>query len=51
MQVFNEVVLWLRTHSVVPMMLVFVVIAAATYWPARRKTVESHGLIPFRDEG
>ncbi len=51
MQAFNETVLWLRNHSVVPMMLVFTIIALATYWPGRRKTIESHGAIPFRDEG
>ncbi len=48
---FNMVILWLRDHSVLPMMAVFIIIAAATYWPGRRKSIESHGAIPFRDEG
>ena len=50
MQGFIDAVLWLRTHSVVPMAVVFLIIAATTYWPGRRKSVESHGTIPFRDE-
>ncbi len=51
MQEFNDVVLWLRNHSVVPMLLVFVAIAAAAYWPTRRTKIEDHGMIPFREEG
>jgi cbb3-type cytochrome oxidase subunit 3 len=50
MQDFVACVLWLRTHSVIPMTVVFLAIAAVTYWPARRRIVEDNGLIPFRDE-
>ena len=51
MQDFNDAILWLRNHSVLPMLVVFTLIAVATYWPGRRKSIESHGAIPFRDEG
>lgn len=51
MQDFNEAVLWLRNNSLVPMIVVFALIAITTYWPGRRKSIESHGNIPFRDEG
>ena len=51
MQDFNDAILWLRNHSVLPMLVVFTLIAVATYWPGRRKSIESHGASPFRDEG
>ncbi len=50
MQDFIHAVSWLRTHSIIPMMIVFVLIAVTTYWPGRRKTIERNGMIPLQDE-
>jgi cbb3-type cytochrome oxidase subunit 3 len=50
MRDFVQIILWLRAHSVIPMMLVFLVIACAAYWPGRRNKIEDNGMIPFRDE-
>jgi len=50
MQQFNDAVLWVRDHSIVPMLVVFVIIAVATYWPSRRKDLESQGMILFHDD-
>jgi cbb3-type cytochrome oxidase subunit 3 len=45
-----HLLLWLRDHSVLLMLAVFVAIFAATYWPGRKREIERHGLIPFEDE-
>jgi cbb3-type cytochrome oxidase subunit 3 len=50
MEWFLHAVLWLRAHSVVGMMAAFIIIVAVTYWPSRRKKIESYGKIPFRDD-
>ncbi|MDE2005674.1 MAG: cbb3-type cytochrome c oxidase subunit 3 [Rhodospirillales bacterium] len=34
----------------IAMFAVFIAIAVSTYWPGRRKSIESHGRIPFEDE-
>jgi cbb3-type cytochrome oxidase subunit 3 len=41
---------WLEHYSVVAMTLVFVGIAAATYWPGRKAKIEQQGRIPFKDD-
>jgi cbb3-type cytochrome oxidase subunit 3 len=50
MQEFVHIVLWLRAYSIVPVMGVFILIAAAAYWPGRRESVERDGLIPFLED-
>lgn len=51
METFNVALLWVRNHSVVPMLLVFAVIVVTTYWPGRRRAIERHGEIALRDDG
>jgi cbb3-type cytochrome oxidase subunit 3 len=41
---------WLEHYSVVAMFLVFIGIAAATYWPGRKAKIEQQGRIPFEDD-
>ena len=50
MQEFNDIVLWLRLHSIIPMIVVFAAIVLATYWPGRRNAIERNGMILFRDD-
>jgi cbb3-type cytochrome oxidase subunit 3 len=40
----------LEHYSVVAMVLVFVGIVAATYWPGRKAKIEQQGQIPFEDD-
>jgi cbb3-type cytochrome oxidase subunit 3 len=37
-------------YSVVLMVVVFVGIVAATYWPGRKAKIEQQGHIPFEDD-
>jgi cbb3-type cytochrome oxidase subunit 3 len=41
---------WLEHYSVVLMTVVFVGIAAATYWPGRKAKIEQQGRIPLEDD-
>jgi cbb3-type cytochrome oxidase subunit 3 len=41
---------WLEHYSVVLMVVVFVAIVAATYWPGRKSKIEQQGRIPFKDD-
>jgi cbb3-type cytochrome oxidase subunit 3 len=50
MQAFNDIILWLRLHSVIGMIGVFTLIVVATYWPGRRASIERNGSIPMRDD-
>ncbi len=50
METFNTAVLWLRLHSVIGMIVVFAIIAIATYWPTRRAEIERDGMIPLNDD-
>jgi cbb3-type cytochrome oxidase subunit 3 len=50
METFNHVVLWLRLHSILWMMAVFVLIVVSAYWPGRRGAMERYGMIPLRDD-
>jgi len=43
-------ILWLRTHFIIPMILVFAALAIITYWPTRRATLQHYGSIPLRDD-
>jgi cbb3-type cytochrome oxidase subunit 3 len=40
----------LEHYSVVVMVLLFVGIVAATYWPGRKTKIEKQGRIPFKDD-
>jgi cbb3-type cytochrome oxidase subunit 3 len=50
MELFNEIVLWLRLHSVIMMIAVFGLIVITTYWPGRRAEIERSGSIPLRED-
>ncbi len=50
MQNFNDIVLWLRLHSVVAMIGVFSLIVISAYWPSRKAEMQNHGMIPLRDD-
>ncbi len=41
---------WLQQRSVVPVMLVFVLMVVATYWPGRKREMERNARIPFDDD-
>jgi cbb3-type cytochrome oxidase subunit 3 len=41
---------WLEHYLVVVMVVVFVGIVAATYWPGRKAEIERQGRIPFKDD-
>jgi cbb3-type cytochrome oxidase subunit 3 len=41
---------WLEHYSVVLMVVVFVGIVAATYWPGRKAKIEQQGHIPLEDD-
>jgi cbb3-type cytochrome oxidase subunit 3 len=41
---------WVEHYSVVWMFVVFLGIAAATYWPGRKAKIEQQGRIPFEDD-
>lgn len=45
-----DIVLWLRDHFGVPMMLVFLLIIGAAYWPRNKKRWQDHATIPLRDD-
>jgi cbb3-type cytochrome oxidase subunit 3 len=45
-----DLVLWLRNHSVVPMLLVFLLIVISAYAPAARRKMQQHAEIPLRDD-
>jgi len=45
-----ELVLWLRNHSGVPMLIVFLLILVSTYAPRRKARIERNALIPLRDD-
>lgn len=46
---FAAVATWCEQHVVLLCFAVFVMIAVTTYWPGRRRAIEDHGLIPFRE--
>jgi cbb3-type cytochrome oxidase subunit 3 len=50
MSLFLALVDWLHRYDIVAMMLVFVLIFAATYWPQRKPQIERHGHIPLHDD-
>jgi len=50
MEFFNDVVLWVRLHSILAMIVVFTLIVINAYRPGMRKALEQDGMIPFRDD-
>ena len=44
------IVHWLSHYLVVWMMMVFIGIVAATYWPGRKSSIEKQGRIPFKGD-
>lgn len=47
---FMHALLWLEQRWIVPVVAVFVLLLATTYWPGRRQSVERHGSIPLDDD-
>ena len=45
-----DLIIWVRNHSVVPMLIVFLLILVSLYAPGRKQHVERHGLIPLQDD-
>jgi cbb3-type cytochrome oxidase subunit 3 len=45
-----SIVHWIEHYSVVGMTVVFIGIAAATYWPGRKSEIEQQGRIPLEDD-
>lgn len=41
---------WIKLHSVVPMLAVFVLIVVTTFWPGRRTRFERDSRIPLDDD-
>jgi cytochrome c oxidase cbb3-type subunit 4 len=50
METLQAIYAWARPLWVVWLMLIFVGIVAWAYWPGRKKSMEDHGRIPFRDD-
>jgi cbb3-type cytochrome oxidase subunit 3 len=44
------IIVWMMQHSIVLMLLVFVLILVTTYWPGRRARIERNGFIPLEDD-
>ncbi len=47
---WNDTILWLRDHSGVPMLIVFLLLVATAYWPRNKERMQGHASIPLRDE-
>jgi len=45
-----DLIQWVRTYSVVPMLAVFLLIVIAAYWPRQKARIERNGLIPLQDD-
>ena len=45
----SELYLWIRSLWMLWLLLLFIGIVAWVYWPSRRRQMERHGEIPFRD--
>ncbi len=41
---------WLRDHSIVLMLVTFVLLVVLTFWPGRRRRFERDGQIPLQDD-
>jgi len=50
LETFNNVVFWLREHSIIGMMVVFSLITISAYWPGKRAEMERYAAIPLRDD-
>ena len=42
-------ILWLQHNWIAPVLVVFVLLVATTYWPGRKRSIERHGRIPLAD--
>jgi cbb3-type cytochrome oxidase subunit 3 len=45
-----SLVLWLEHYLVVIMVVLFIGIVLATFWPGRKANIEKQGRIPFKDD-
>jgi cbb3-type cytochrome oxidase subunit 3 len=50
MHAVGVIALWLQLHSVLAMIVVFLLLVIATYWPGRRAEIERNGMIPLQDD-
>ena len=50
MSTLMNVILWIRDHSVIPMLLVFLLILVSTYAPRRQAYLQRQAFIPLRDD-
>jgi hypothetical protein len=44
---FMHALLWFEQRWIVPVLAVFVLLLATTFWPSRKHSVERHGSIPL----
>jgi cbb3-type cytochrome oxidase subunit 3 len=47
---FMDIVMWLVAHSIVGVVIVFLLLLATVYWPGRRERFERDAMIPLRDD-
>ena len=45
-----SLILWLQHNWIAPVIAVFVLLVATTYWPGRKRSIERHGRIPLEDD-
>ncbi len=50
MEYFMAAILWLQRNSIIPVFVMFCVLAIWTYWPSRKDRVERFGHIPLDDD-
>ena len=46
----NNILLWGQKHSILLMLVSFLVMLASIYWPGRKEPVERNAMIPLQDD-
>jgi len=47
MSMILTIIVWLQQNFIVPVLLVFLLMVVATYWPSRRQAMEQSARIPL----
>jgi len=50
MSMVLDMIIWVRDHSVIPMLLVFLLILVSAYAPQRKAYLQRQAFIPLRDD-
>jgi cbb3-type cytochrome oxidase subunit 3 len=45
-----NLIMLVQHNWIVPVLAVFVLLVATTYWPGRKRSMEQHGRIPLEDD-